>query len=365
MKKIFVITWYYSNNFGTSLQAYALQRFLCDEGYSVFLLNHFLLDGSTKAIIKNIAGRLGLIGVVRFFKFFNSPRLREYIKDEIKEEYVFSDNELELLLKNADAFVTGSDQIWNSYFCFDPFYYLAFAEGKKKIAYASSIGTDSIAPQYKRKVVSLLNKFKKIGVREESAVSVLTTATGRKDIIQVLDPTFLLDAKRWLDFSEHASFSDILPNNYIFCYFIGNNDFYTAQLEDVRQRTGIGNVVMIPSTENPNFRIHGSMVFQKSGPKEFIYYIQHAKFVCTDSFHATALSINMAKDFVVFKRFKDTEKVSQNSRLYDLLNHYNLGYRLYSENDACINKIDYATVSSKLSEDRAFSREFLINAIEN
>ena len=46
MKRILIVTWYCSNNFGTSLQAFALQKHLSNLGYDVEILNHFLLDNS-------------------------------------------------------------------------------------------------------------------------------------------------------------------------------------------------------------------------------------------------------------------------------------------------------------------------------
>ena len=92
----------------------------------------------------------------------------------------------------------------------------------------------------------------------------------------------------------------------------------------------------------------------------------NASYVCTDSFHATALSINFSKDFVEFLRFSDRDIKSQNSRIYDLLNHYNLSYKIYSVNNSdWTNSIDYIKVQESLSSDRRDSLTFLINAIEN
>ena len=93
--------------------------------------------------------------------------------------------------------------------------------------------------------------------------------------------------------------------------------------------------------------------------------LDHASFICTDSFHATALSIIMSKDFVEFIRFKDIDSSSQNSRIYDLLERYRLNERIYKEG---INKwskcINYVTIQALLEEDRQKSLEFLIRSIE-
>lgn len=365
MKRISVVTWYYSNNFGTALQAFALQKYLVNCGYKVELLNHFQLNKSFKSIIKSIAGRLGLLKIVRCVKYSNSPLLRDYIDNEIRERYVFSQADLTKLLVETDAFVTGSDQIWNTYFCFDPFYFLSFVKGKKKIAYASSIGTDGVNPVYEEKVANLLNDFYRIGVREETAVIALSEVTGRDDIRQVLDPTFLIDSDTWLQFGDSSKSAFTFPKKYIFCYLIGNNKVYYQQLKDVASKVGVNNVIVISSIENYSFIPEGATVLRHQGPKEFIRLIAHASLVCTDSFHATALSINLNKDFVEFKRFEDAEKKSQNSRIYDMLGHFGLMSRLYeSSSSEWAKSINYHDVNDILSIDRKFSGIFLRDAIE-
>ena len=52
-------------------------------------------------------------------------------------------------------------------------------------------------------------------------------------------------------------------------------------------------------------------------PNQFIFCIQNAKFVFTDSFHATVISILLHKDFVVFE--KDNNRPTQNIRIKEFL----------------------------------------------
>ena len=94
----------------------------------------------------------------------------------------------------------------------------------------------------------------------------------------------------------------------------------------------------------------------------------NADIVATYSFHAVALSINFNKNFAVFKRFKDADKKSQNSRIVDVLNTFKLSNRLIDDenNLATVLKqdINYYETNSILEELRVFSEKFLINAIE-
>ena len=54
-------------------------------------------------------------------------------------------------------------------------------------------------------------------------------------------------------------------------------------------------------------------------PDEFLYLIQHAKLVVTDSFHATVFSILFHTDFFVFNRKETKEIGNMTSRLDTLL----------------------------------------------
>ena len=64
-------------------------------------------------------------------------------------------------------------------------------------------------------------------------------------------------------------------------------------------------------------------------PPEFLAYIQNADYICTDSFHGLAFSVNFHKEFTVFERFKKNDRLNQNSRIYNLLQKLHLEGRLY------------------------------------
>ena len=244
--------------------------------------------------------------------------------------------------------------------------FLDFAGDTKRVAYASSIGTNDVKEEYRDKVKELLQKFSHIGVREKTAVTELSKLTERNDIVQVLDPTFLLTPDDWNELSKDAVFETEIPKNYLLCYFIGNNTRYVNQLRKVCKTFDNKKIVIIPADENRDFTLEDAFVYRDASPVEFIYLIQHASLVCTDSFHATALSINHSVPFVEFMRFKDDDNKSQNSRIYDLLEHYGLMDRIYNGNNlSWANDISYDNVQQILSADRKFSIDYLVNAIEN
>lgn len=85
--------------------------------------------------------------------------------------------------------------------------------------------------------------------------------------------------------------------------------------------------------------------------------------VCTDSFHATALSIILSKQFVEFKRFSDDDQTSQNSRIVDLLEFYGLQDRFDLCNAHCA--IDYTAVQNRLKQARKESEQYIVANIMN
>ena len=134
----------------------------------------------------------------------------------------------------------------------------------------------------------------------------------------------------------------------------------------VGQNGGYIGVVIVPSQENPSFSLEGATVYRDAGPLEFVRLICGASFVCTDSFHATALCINLGKDFVEFVRTYGGCAPSQGSRIMDLLRQYNLLYRIYSEDSvAWASHIDYSAIQKLLGSERTRCVEFLTNAIED
>ena len=371
MKKVLLMTWIGKGNFGTCLQSFALNTFLKNQGFDVSILSHLPLKYDYKSYLKFALHNFGLDGFIEYLHHKSDStqimKRRKFQKLYYREVKVFTKKQEVELENKYDCFLAGSDQIWNTYFSlFNSKYFLSFVKKKKRIAYASSIGTNSIKEEHKITVRNCLLGFSCIGVRETEAVSVLSKLTGRTDIRQVLDPTFLLEPNEWRKMAKGARYEMRLPKNYILCYFIGNNKWYSEQLSDVIKCIGINDVVLIPSAESPDFAIDNVVVYQKASPIEFVDLIQRAKYVCTDSFHATALCINNSIQFVEFMRFNDDDKMSQNSRIYNLLGHYGLMNRIYSKDiHEWANPILYYSIQDKLSQDRKNSIKFLVDAIEN
>lgn len=372
-KNIVLVTWLGTGNYGTTLQSFALHRKLEMLGYNVCFLRSFSNQPTFKDKTKNLLGRLGINSnkLKKRLKISKQSLKQKKLANFISDNYkickdIYSSKDVSKLVENTDVFVTGSDQIWNTSYDFNPFYFLDFVGNSKRIAYASSIGLEDFPEEHKPLVKQLLSKFSHIGLREQSAVDVVSKLLGRKDVVQVLDPTFLLNEQEWTNISNVSSLEITLPKNFILCYLIGNNAWYKEHLTKVVEATGVKNVIIVPSAENIDFSIEEAIIYKDAGPLEFVKLIKESSFVCTDSFHATAISINLNKNFVEFMRFRDSDKVSQNSRIYNVLTHYHLMDRIYSDNTTeWSHEIDFTYSNKQLDEDRKQSLDYLIRAIEN
>jgi hypothetical protein len=229
-----------------------------------------------------------------------------------------SNEALKTNLPDADAYICGSDQIWNSYFQNgkDPAFYLDFVPADKlKISYAASFAIDALAEEVKPFVKEKISRLDWVSVREASGVQ-LVQDLGIEHVTQVLDPVFLLEPTYWKTFVKPIS------GKYIFIY-----DFDT----------------------NPVLR------------DVFLSLVYGAELVLTNSFHAVAFSLVFQKQFMVFNR---AEKI--NTRMRDLLTSLHLSHLLVSSLEECelaLAPIEYTGVSEKLTEAKQRSQEFLTTAL--
>ena len=367
--KIGIVTWIGNGNFGTTLQAFALQWKLRQEGFDAYIVAAWKGKSTIKYVCRKLLGILGFPTVQNKAFFIkasphNGAKIYGFIREYIKIVHTGIFRDLQDIVKSTDVFMSGSDQIWNVGYKFNPFMFLDFAGDKQRVAYASSIGLSQIPPQNVDKMRRLLSRYSHIGVRERTAVKIVSELLNRNDVTQVLDPTFLLDSSEWERIGSGAKYEMEIPEEFILCYLIGKRDNYEHQLCEVKRQSGIDNVIILPAAENAQFTIQGAINYAQAGPCEFVDLIRKASLICTDSFHATAVSINFSKNFVEFMRFDETDGNSQNSRIYDLLGRYGLARQIYKEkNESWLLPIQYNKVQRLLSRDRADSWNYLINAI--
>lgn len=369
-KRIGLLTWYQGTNYGSVLQAYSLQKKLQDFGSNPVIIKGFDYPFTFNTVLNNLWHKVGFsirlfhgFGIKKILPLANCPypeqrkRFLDFFDKDINSFLPTGQISLALLLHRTSTFMAGSDQLWNCHDHFRGLEFLEFAKGKKKVSYATSIGTSDIPEEYHQKVKEYLSDFSHIAVREKYAEEELARITGRNDIRTVLDPTFLLTADEWKSFTSSAVPDFPLPNRYIFCYLLRKDYDYNDTLSLIKELTGIDQAIILPSAENPTLAIDGCFRYENAGPREFIKALAGSSYVVTDSFHGSALSINLGKQFLNLKRFEDSDPSSQNPRLFYLADLFNIGDRFFYGN--LPDDIDYGLVSSRLDELRKESIDYL------
>lgn len=423
-KKIKLVTFAPHPNFGTCLQSYALNTVLRKMGHEVeFIYNcrenpphswkHYIkqciktiLPNKLVKIIKerkktnntieqsstlnrkpyilklpnNIIGyyldKVGLFHqLATSWKYNKNLQWKKvykftFLDGNFQMKRIFTHKQYDEVVKDADLFITGSDQIWNP-FCggYNPMMFLEFVnDGTKCIAYSSSIAQPVINPFIKERMKTALHKFTHIAVREQHSVELLNELLNRRDIKLVVDPTYLLSADEWTEFGKKAIVEFEVPKKYIFCYFVGNKrkEVYEKMVQDVKRFTGINDVITL-DCYNRDYAYGGGRLYNDAGPYEWVYLLQHASYICMDSFHATVFALKLQKEFVHAMKNDDTEVGSQNTRMYDILNRYGLLYKNYNDDGSIIWKstIDYEKVSSIIEKEIKESLCFLKKEIES
>lgn len=373
--KISVITLHTVSNYGSALQTYAAQNILSQLGYEVEFVDYWrknnfgegavdeTLESARMQQYKKIWDRNGLTRtLVRIPLRYMLYRKRKPMMDFIHKRVNLTPHpyySIEELLQDAptgDVYVTGSDQVWNSIWNqgIERPYFLDYApEGKKRIAFSSSIGRTEFPPEEVEETVALLKQYHAISVREESAVALLGQYGIPAQLL--LDPTLMMSREQWASIVKKPR----EKRPYLLIYQLNRNremDEFAVALAKQKQwsivrirlsypvKQPLGKCVVSPSVE------------------ELLGYIMNAQCVLTDSFHGTAFSLNLGTDFisVLPQRF--------GTRIESILNLTNTKQRLlrdYQDLAIADREIDKKQVREILDREREKGKAFLKRAIED
>lgn len=220
MAKIVIATILDNINTGTFLQALALGVCVRKLGHNPVLVNYSRPHLRFVYLVKNVFRnqsksffRKGLSIINISLEQILRMRLKHIVRKVIP---MCSLNTLSKIDDRNTIYMTGSDQVWNNEYNrgIDPVFYLDFApQHAKKIAYAASIGQNSLSDIEKESMRSALKCYACLTVREDLAKAQLTELG--YDSTQVLDPTLLLSKEEWLSVFKKSSFIKVEP------FFIG------------------------------------------------------------------------------------------------------------------------------------------------
>lgn len=321
-RRVGILTWHYHHNFGSMLQAYALQRAIEKLGFSSCVIDYYdsaLSEPPTavtyaKYLIKKA---MDICGLKRLLPDYYS--FQRFYYSRMKRSRRVTDREgLKRLARDCDCVVFGSDQIWAPN-VFDPVYMGDFMSELpvKRISYAASIGLNDIPahlrPEYKR----LLAGFSRISLREEEGKNLLMACCGLEAEV-VVDPTLLLCADEYRKMERQVQ---NVCQPYIFCYFLHADHAYRQRVEEYAKKAGLKIYGVSACAEDAGWMER----LQAIGPEEFLWLVDHAQKVFTDSYHGTLFSLQFGKDFRTFERFSSDDPICQNSRIRQLAAMYGIG----------------------------------------
>ncbi len=378
MKKIALLTWFDNNNYGSALQAFALKHTLdkfgiCDViNYKTHSDKYKLSDLKTgenrKIIFEKCITKICVVFLKRKYTNYIIEKRKKFVT--FFSDYLYLEkpqlakSELKKLTNKYDYFVCGSDQVWSP-LRYDSSFYLDFAGTKNKISYAPSFGVDNVKvfDTKTEEIKKNLLDFNNISVREDSGKNIVKKLIG-KDVPVCLDPTLLLSREEWSDFAKASKKNN--AKDYLYCLFLGDYKLHRKSFSDISSLLKLP--VFLHSYNRKDYFSKFNH-FNGLGPSEFVNSIKNANFVCTDSFHAAVFSIIFHKPFVLYKRFSDGDKGSQNTRVINLLQMLDLSERLDLEVNKKTTKedllnINYQKVDSKLDALREKSFDYLTNALK-
>ena len=380
MKKIRILTFYWTVNFGGLLQAHALQEYLKKEGYDVEFINYH----NKNDISKSIGFKKRVVHFVwdKLARFLFGRAKREKITQKFRnEELNISPHACHTIEKLIDieskepayAYIVGSDQVWNPEITgkLEAYLFSFLNDNSKRISYAASFGRASLESKHQTTFKNEIVKFSAVSVREEDGAKLIEKLSGI-DAEVVMDPVFLMPKEYWHRFACER----IVKKDYILCYFMNTAD-KSIHIGIKKIANYLSNkyglkIVNIGKREYERLRFWENNIFD-IGPKEFVSLFKHASFVVTNSFHATAFSTIMNVPFLVPVNYNEDEKFRMSNRMENLVKNLGCEERIIScpinEDNICdkidrLESMDFSTVESKKEVLVSKSKEFLDLALK-
>lgn len=376
--RIGILTFHKAINYGSVLQAWALQQTLKTNEYDSEIIDYepkelkHLYETRLKdarGFKRKLKRFLSLKGKV----FLQREKFQCFRKEDLylsKERYTYNSN-FGSIADKYDVIITGSDQVWNTNIedC-DPVFFLPFLFKGKKIAYACSVNEGRVNERFPEEWLNKwLQQYNFISVREQSGVEKVSSfLDNNMKIYNTLDPTLLLDKEMYSSLIGER----IKQEHYIFLYNMWTKMEGIQVARKISEKLGLP--VYTLTNQMDMIRIikyssNGVKVdLQHTGPKDFLNYIYYSDFVITDSFHGTAFSIIFNKEFLTLNAHTDNGKYKNDERLKNILSHESLSERFVKIGDIdsfdLRKKIDYKIVNEYRENLKSQSLCLLFDAIE-
>ena len=309
-------------NFGNILQSYALQKFLEQYTNHVVTIWH---DAKMPTVLSwwQWTWKEPIKWILNWNKFrskfysgffcmrmIREARIRMFSVERMNCLYM--PGKIAEIASEFDYFIVGSDQVWNPNFSATEDFFLTFAPPEKRISYAASISAPSIPEKLRQRFADNIMEMHAVSLREQEGAELVEQLIGRKPAVHI-DPTMLLSAEHWSALGRKPYWLKV--NSYILTYFLGAKP---VVIDRIAKDAGLEIINLL---DQHSFDIYST------GVDEFIWLIEHASLVYTDSFHGTVFSILFRRPFVVCDRVGDGVESAMSSRIDTLLEMFHLSSR--------------------------------------
>ncbi|ODH00812.1 hypothetical protein A4S05_31515 [Nostoc sp. KVJ20] len=364
--KIGIITFHHVDNYGATLQAYALWNFLNSQGYDVEIIDYrptkiawiyFRSLLPIKRVKININENKKIrINEKSFINISRAWKMRRFLLSNLKlsNRKVYSKKGLEYYEDKYDVIICGSDQVW----CLDSFrgynssFFLDFVNNTttRKISYAASFGNTIKLGDFQKEIYTLINQFQSISVRDSNSLKIITNEC-EKDAVKVLDPTFLINY-------DALKRPPKIKDQYLLLYI--QSDMETEEEYFIKLLAEEKNLTIVSVGK---YNQLAQINLEAASPKEWIGLYSQASYIVTNTYHGAVFSIIFKKLFNVFVPNDKSNKVT------DLLIDLGLQNRIFSDQlkyqilSKQIFDIDYKTVHEILESKILESKKYLVEAI--
>lgn len=328
-----IVTVYNACNYGSFLQAYALQQFLGENGYDVSFIC-IPVDYDKIVCVNEKSSAC-------------SQYEREKYKRLMEDQKVFG------IVEHIDSSycccIIGSDTVWNVFdhnYANISYFYGLDLECKNIISYAASVGQSKLSKiiLLKGKKLLPIRKFTHIGVRDDNTERLIKMLGGKP--VRVLDPTFLYVFQPVKPDLE-------LPEKYLFAY---TYSFSSVQIDAILSYAKKNGLKIIATGSLCNWADINPIV----NSFEWLWLIQHASAVVTGTFHGSVFSIIYHKNFAV---------LSENSaKVYSLLKEFGLLGRIGGADkleEILDDRTTYCDIEKVVQQKIVRSKDYLLSSVEN
>lgn len=369
-KTIGLLTMHRVVNFGSVLQAYAMQEVLERLGYSCTIIDYQYPNKMHHGDKEKWPLLVGIYRMLMQWLHGRPAKKQHFGFENFRERYFHTTGyypTYESLQERPplfDTYLLGSDQTWNvRHIGHDDTFLLSFTDSSNKVSYAPSAARSTLDVEHIDAFRKYIPQFKAISVREKNTQQLIKSLTGKEPPV-MLDPTLLLNKEDWRKIGITSQFK-VKKTPFILVYVL-RYSFYpyplaTELIKKVYEKYGYHLVIIRYSMKEKLGVKDYENLYEGIAPEDFVALFEQASFVVTTSFHGTAFAINNNKPF-----YSIYDPELADDRIISLLRELGLEDRAISIHDAApevTEAIDYNAVNTKLNAMRRDAFDFLTNNV--